>query len=191
MEKILHGGGADVAVGKSFGEIGGEAELCGGDAPANDGSADGKEAGLLLRLHAEMIAMDLRGKIFRLGGIERVTEAFLDGGEEGIGSPAVFEEKVFEAGALPALAEDFAGTEDFGDGADNRNDLVLTDEGVEADGEMRLGGKAASYAEGEAEGRSGEWPSCAEASAGRQVAHESEDEERRRVAVRAMSLISG
>ena len=80
QEKILHGGGADVAVGEALGEIGGEAELRRSDASANDGSADGKEAGLFLGLHAEMIAMDLRGKIFVFGGIEGVTEMLFDGG---------------------------------------------------------------------------------------------------------------
>src|SRR5208283_3628796 len=79
-EEILHGGGADVAVGETLGQTGGEAELRGGDATANDGSADGKKAGLLLSLQAEMIAMDLGGKIFVLGGIEGVTETLLDGG---------------------------------------------------------------------------------------------------------------
>ena len=101
-EKILHGGGADVAAGETFGEIGGEAELRGGDASANDGSADGKEAGLLLGLHTEMIAMNLGGKIFGLGGIERVTKTLFDSDEEGGGGPTVFEEEVFEAGAFAA-----------------------------------------------------------------------------------------
>jgi hypothetical protein len=94
-EKILHGSGAEVAVGETLGEIGGKAELRGSDASANDGSADGKEAGLLLGLHAEMIAVDLGGKIFGFGGIERVAKTLLDGGEKGVGGPAVFEEEIF------------------------------------------------------------------------------------------------
>src|SRR5208283_823334 len=63
-----------------------------------------------------------------------------------------FEEEIFEAGAIAALAEDFAVAEDFGDGADNGDALVFTDESVQADGEVRFGGKAAGYAEGRAEG---------------------------------------
>jgi len=129
-EKILHRSGAEVAVGETFGEIGGEAELRGSDASANDGSADRKEAGLLLGLHAEMIAMDLGGKIFRLGRIESEGETGLDGGEERVGGPGVFEEEIFEASAFAALAEDFAGAEEFGDGADYGDDLVFTDESV-------------------------------------------------------------
>ena len=102
-----------MAVGETFGEIGGEAELRGSDASTNDGSADGKEAGLLLGLHAEMIAMDLGREIFGFGGIESERETGLDGGEEGVGGPAVFEEEIFEAGAFAALAEDLAFAEEL------------------------------------------------------------------------------
>lgn len=79
-EKILHGSGADVVVGEALGKIGGEAELRGSDASTNDGSADGEEAGLLLGLHAKMIAMDLGREIFGFGGIESERETRLDGG---------------------------------------------------------------------------------------------------------------
>jgi len=104
--------------------------LRGSDATANDGSADGKEAGLLLGLHAEMIAMDLGGEIFGFGGIEGEGETGLDGGEEGVGGPAVLEEEIFQASAFAALAENLAFAEDFGDGADNGDDLILMDESV-------------------------------------------------------------
>jgi len=60
-EKVLHGSGADVAVGVTFGKIGGKAELRRSDASTNDGGTDGEEAGLLLRNDAEMIAMDVEG----------------------------------------------------------------------------------------------------------------------------------
>jgi hypothetical protein len=69
----------------------------------------------------------------------------------------VFQEEIFEAGAFAGLAEDGAIAEEFGDGADDRDDLMGMDESVEADGEVGFGGEAACYAEGEAEGGSGEW----------------------------------
>jgi len=77
-----------------------------------------------------MIAVDLSGKIFGFGGIQSEGETGLDGGEEGVGGPAVFEEEIFEASAFAALAEDLAFAEEFGDGADYGDDLVLMDEGV-------------------------------------------------------------
>jgi hypothetical protein len=61
----------------------------------------------------------------------------------------MLEEQIFHAGALAALAKNVAGAENFGDGADDGDDLVWLDEGVEAHGEMRLRGEAASYADGE------------------------------------------
>ncbi len=86
-----------------------------------------------------------------LGGIEREAETSVDGGEESFGRPAMFEKEEFHAGTFAALAEDIAFAEDFGDGADDRDDLMRKDEGVEADGEMRLRGEAAGNAEGKAE----------------------------------------
>jgi hypothetical protein len=61
----------------------------------------------------------------------------------------MLEEKIFHAGAFAALAENIAGAEDFSDGADDGNNLVRLDEGVEADGEVRLSGEAAGYADAE------------------------------------------
>ena len=158
QEKILHKGVADVAVTVTFGEIGGEVELRGSNASANDGGADGEEAGLLLRDDAEMVAMNLRRRLDGFGGIERKIETGLQGGEEGVGGPAVFEEKEFEAGLFTGLAEGFTFAEEFGDGADDGDDLIPRNESVDGDGEVRMRREAAADAEGEAEfGRSGEW----------------------------------
>ena len=158
-EEILHEGVADVAIAIALGEIGGKVELRGSDAAANDGGADGEEAGLLLRDDAEMVAVDLRGRLDGFGGSERKIEAGLQGGEEGVGGPAMFEEEEFEASLFAGLAEDFAFAEEFSDGADDRDNLIPRDESVDGDGEMGMRGQAAADAKGEAEfERSGEWP---------------------------------
>ena len=160
-EKILHEGVADVAVAIALSEIGGEVKLRGSDASADDGSADGEEAGLFLRDDAEMIAVDLRGRLEGFGGSERKIEAGLQGGEERVGGPAVFEEEEFEAGLFAGLAEDFTFAEKFGDGADDGDDAIPGDERVEWDGEVGMCGEATAHAKGEAEfgrGRGGrEW----------------------------------
>lgn len=150
-EEILHEGVADMAVAIALGETGGEIELRGSDASANDGGANGEEAGLLLRDDAEMVAVDLRGRLEGFGGSERKIEVGLQSGEEGACGPAVFEEEEFEAGFFAGLAEDFAIAEEFGDGADDGDDLIPWDERVERDGEVRMGGEAAAYTQGEAE----------------------------------------
>src|SRR5271169_3312530 len=119
-----------MAVAVTLGEIGGESELRGSDAAANYRGADGEEAGLFLRDDAEVIAVDLRGRSFRLGGIEREIETGLQGGEEGVRGPAVFEEEEFEASFFSRVAEKFAFAEEIGDGANDGDDLVPLDEGV-------------------------------------------------------------
>jgi len=150
-EEILHRGVADKAVAVAIGEIGSDAELCWRDAAAKDGGADGVETGLLLGDDAEMIAMNLSGKLFGFRGIEGEAEAFMEGGQEGIGGPAVFKEKKFEAGFFAGLAKDFGVAEQFGDGADDGDDLMWVEEDVEPEGEMGLCGETAGNAEGEAE----------------------------------------
>jgi hypothetical protein len=150
-KEILHGGVADTAVAVAVGEIGGEAELRRGDASSDDRSADGEEAGLLLRDDTEMVSMNARGELFRRGGGKRIAETGFDGGEEGVSGPVVFEEEELEAGFVAGLAEDFGFTEDFSDSPDDGDDLVRKDEGVEAESEVRLRGEAAADAEGEAE----------------------------------------
>jgi len=94
-KQVLNGGIANVAITIAFGEVGGESELSGRDSSANDGSADGKEAGLLLRDDAEMIAVDMSGGSFWFGGIEREIETRLERGEEGVGGPAVLKKRNF------------------------------------------------------------------------------------------------
>jgi hypothetical protein len=148
-EKVLHRSGADVAVGVTFGQVGGKAKLRGSDASANDGGADGEEAGLPLRNDAEVIAMDVGGERFGFGGIESETETLMDGGEKSFGRPVMLEEEIFQTSAVAALAKNVAGAEDFGYGPDDGNDLVRLDEGVEANREVRLRGEAAGDADAE------------------------------------------
>ena len=122
QEEILHGGGAELAVGMVFGELGGEAELRRGDAPTNDRGPDGEEAGLLLGSNTEMIAVEFRRKTFGYGGIESEPESLVDGGEKTIRRPAVLEEKKLHARAIPAFAKDIAGAKNFGDGTHDGDD---------------------------------------------------------------------
>jgi hypothetical protein len=150
-KKILHRGVADVAIPIQLGEIGGEGELRGSNASADYGSADGEKAGLLLGDDAEMIAMNSSGRSDGFGGIERIAEFGFDELEERAGGPTVLEEKIFEAGFFAGVPENVGDAENFGDGADDGNDLILADEGGDGDSKVRLGGEAPADAEGEAD----------------------------------------
>ena len=65
-EQILHDGVADVAIGIAFGEVGGKIELLRGDAAAQNRSADVDQAGLLLVVDADVVAVDVGGDFFRV-----------------------------------------------------------------------------------------------------------------------------
>src|SRR5258708_28079467 len=88
-------------------EIGGYAELRRRDAAADYVGADGEEIVLLLGDYAEVITMDGSGELFGGGGIEVVAELGFDGGQEGVGGPAVLEEKEFEAGFFGGVGGEF------------------------------------------------------------------------------------
>ena len=149
-DEVLHHGVADVAVAVLVGKIGGEAELVGSDAAAEDVGADVREAELFLRVDADVIAVDVGRDFFRLARVEFEADAFFEVGEEAFGRPAVLEEEKFQTGALAIFAEDVLGAEEVGDAAGDRDDLIPCDESVEANGEMRIGGEAAADANREA-----------------------------------------
>ena len=97
-----------------------------------------------------MIAMDVGRDFFRLARVEFEADALLEIGEEALGRPAVLEEEKFQTGALTIFAEHVLGAEKVGDAAGDRDDLIPRDEGVEANGEMRIGGESAANANREA-----------------------------------------
>lgn len=101
--------------------------------------------------NTEMIAVEFGRKTFGYGGIESEPESLVDGGEETIRRPAVFEEKKLHARAITAFTKDIARAKNFGDGTHDGDDLVGLYEGVKANGEVRLRREAAGDAEGKAE----------------------------------------
>jgi len=149
-EKILHGSSADVAIRVLIGEIGGEAKLLRGDAAAENVGAYREAVGLLLRDDAEMVAVKIGRQDFGFGGIEGEAEALLNGGEECVGGPAVLEEEELKPRFVARNTKDVGVAKDFGDGADDRGYLVVLDEGIEAHGDVRLGGESTADTKGEA-----------------------------------------
>src|ERR1700693_2760969 len=101
-------------------------------------------------MHADVVAMNVGGDVFPFAGIERKADALLQFREESVGGPAMFEEEKFEAGFFPALPQNFAGAEYFGDAANDWDNLVGLDESIERDGQVRIGGKTAADAQREA-----------------------------------------
>ena len=138
-----------MAIAVTIGEIRSDTKLFGSNASTNYAGANGETGVLLLRSHAEMVAMNLCWWYFGFGGIESEAEAFVKCCEEGVGCPAVLKEKEFETGFFARLAQNVRRAEQLGDRAYHRDDLMPLDEGVEADSEVRLSREAAAYAKGE------------------------------------------
>ena len=58
---------------------------------------------------------------------------------------------MFQASAIAIFAQAILVAENFGDGADDGEDLIAGNECVEAHGEMRIGGESTTNADGEAD----------------------------------------
>src|ERR1041385_3021 len=148
-DQVLRVGGAQLAVTVALGQVGGGAQLLGRDAAAQDGSANIEQPRLLLRMNAHVITENVVRRDFRSSRIKFVAELALDGLQERFRSPAVLEEKIFQARALAVFAQDIGFAEELAHGFDHRNHLLPANESIEAHSEVRLSGKAAANADGE------------------------------------------
>jgi len=112
-DQILHDGGTQMAVSVFVRKCGGGAELIGSEATAEDADAHVGETGLFLRVDAYVVPVDVGGCRFDFAGVQRKAHNLLEFGEERVGGPAVFKEKIFQASFVAADAQNFAGAENF------------------------------------------------------------------------------
>ena len=152
-EDVLHDGGAELAAAVLVGEIGELHKLVAGDAAGEDAGADRGEAGLALRIDADVVAVDVAGNVFILGrrGDQLVAELAFQGFKVGLRGPAKAQEEIFRAGAHAVFAKDICIAEDLSRGLDDVKGLILTDEGGDAGRKERLGGESAADAQGVAD----------------------------------------
>src|SRR5260221_473156 len=150
-QQVLHDGVAEMPIGVAVGEIRCGAQLLRCYAPAQHIRANVGKAGLLLCVNANVIAVHVRGKLFRFGGIERKTEPILQRVQEGVRRPAVLQEKELQAGALTVLAEHFRFTKQGRHAAYNGDSLLPPHECVQANAEMRISGETASHTQRESD----------------------------------------
>src|SRR5262249_34300215 len=148
-EQVLHDGGAEMAVGEAIGEISRSAKLLWRDAAAKNGSTHVDEPCLLLRMDTDVVAMNIRGRLLRLGRIKRKADDALEFGEEGIGSPALFKEQKLQPGFFAALTKHLPGAEDFSDASRDSDNLIRQNESVQPNTEMRIRRKPSADAQRE------------------------------------------
>src|SRR4029077_1491305 len=150
-EQVLHDGVAEMPIGVMVGEIRSGAQLLRRYAPAQHVRANIGESVLLLRVNADVIAVNVRGKLFRFGGIKRKAHPILQRGQEGVRCPAVLQEKKFQPRTLAVFAEHLRFTKELRDPAYNGDSLLPSHKGVQANAEVRIGGKTASHAQRESD----------------------------------------
>src|SRR5258708_23212318 len=106
-QEVLHDRVAQMPIGVTVGEIRSGTQLLRCYAPPQDVRADIRKALLLLHVNADVIAMNVRRKLFVLGGIERKAKPILQCGQERFRRPAMLQEQKFKARTLAVLAEYF------------------------------------------------------------------------------------
>src|SRR5580658_7838536 len=91
-QQILHGGGTDVAVRVAIRQIRRRAQLLRRDTASQHGGAYVGEARLLLRVNTDVVAMNVRGKVFRFGRVERKSDLPLQFFQEAFRGPTLLQE---------------------------------------------------------------------------------------------------
>src|SRR5579872_4806889 len=92
-QQVLHGCGSNVSVGVAIGQIRGGAQLLWSDASSQYGSANVDKTTLLLRVNADVVAVNIHGNIFRFGGIKRKSNLSLQLIQKAVGRPALLQKQ--------------------------------------------------------------------------------------------------
>src|SRR5580692_5164441 len=129
-----------------IGNFRGGFQLFGGDSSAQNRGTDVRISRLLLGMYSHVVAIGVFGNLFGLRRIQFKSNALVQLGEEGICRPAVIQKKKFQARSLATVAEHFALAKNLSDASDDLYRLMRRDERVQANGQMRFGGKSASHA---------------------------------------------
>jgi len=86
-----------------------------------------------------MIAVNIGGNLFRLGGIQCKPDLALEFGKEAFGGPSVLEKEILQASLVATLPQNLAGAENLRNAAGDIEHLFLPNESIQPDGQMRLG----------------------------------------------------
>ena len=88
-----------------------------------------------------MVAVYVVGNLLERSGKQREVKPRLQLSEKTLRGPAFFQEQVFHARLCPVFAQSLLLAEDLGHGARYANRLLGKNEGIKANGEMRLPGE--------------------------------------------------
>src|ERR1051326_2764957 len=99
-------------------------------------------------MNADMVAVDVVGRMLFDGGIEAESNPLLKFVQKSIGRPSMAQEKKFQAGAFAMLAQDIGVAKQFRNALDHWQHLVPTNKGVEASPQIRFGREASRNSQG-------------------------------------------
>ena len=144
-EQVLHVGGSQLAAGEPFGEIGSSMHLLGGDAPAQHGCSHVAISRLVLRMNADVIAIDVRGRLLGNGGIELKSNPPLQFFQKTVGSPSMAQEEKLQPCALAMFAQHVGLAEQLGNALDHRQSLIPLHKCVQPLAQIRFSGEPTGY----------------------------------------------
>ena len=110
--------------------------------------SDVRKTGLFLCVNADVVAINVVGRMLFHCGIETEPEPLMQLVEKLLSRPSVTQEEELQASALAMLAQNFGVTEQFGDPLDHRHNLTLLNKCIEARTKIRLRRKTSSNTQG-------------------------------------------
>ena len=105
------------------------------------------EAGLLLRMNADVIAVDISRWMLGLGGIELKSDPPLELFLEVARRPTMPQEEKLQPRPLAVFAQLIGVAKQLGDSLDHRQNLIPAHERIQRRTQVRLGGKSAAHAQ--------------------------------------------
>ena len=135
------------ATAEALGKFGGGLKLLSGKPAAQYRCAYIAQFRLVLRMNAHVVAKDVVRNLFRNTGQQLEVEPRLKLGKKAVRGPSLLEKKMFEPCAVTAIAQSLLLAKYLGNGSHRAHGLIGKDEGVKTDGQVRIGGEAATYAQ--------------------------------------------
>jgi hypothetical protein len=112
--------------------------LVGSDAAAKDHGSHVRETWLLLGMDADVITVNVFGRMLFHGGVELESDAVLQFAEKTLGGPSMTKEEKLQAGTLAMFAQYLRIAEQFSYAFDHRQDLIPADEGIQSRAQIRI-----------------------------------------------------
>ncbi len=117
--------------------------MIGGDSSAQHHRSDVGKAGLLLRMNADVVAINIVRRMLFDRGIELESDALLQFVEKALRRPSVTQEKKLQTRPLAMFAQNVGVAEQFGNALDDGQNLIPANKRIQSRAKIRLGRESA------------------------------------------------